>query len=54
MEGTGRICNIRWDLVMASSLADKGILMLALRCTGDSMKPRIKDGEYVVVEPNHQ
>lgn len=25
----------------------------ALRCTGDSMKPRIKDGEYVVVEPNH-
>ncbi|MCS4333682.1 S24 family peptidase [Klebsiella variicola] len=26
----------------------------ALRCTGDSMKPRIKDGEYVVVEPNHQ
>ncbi|HCM5144769.1 S24 family peptidase [Klebsiella aerogenes] len=26
----------------------------ALRCTGDSMKPRIKDGEYVVVEPNYQ
>ncbi|MFY0856887.1 S24 family peptidase [Enterobacter roggenkampii] len=26
----------------------------ALRCTGDSMKPRIKDGEYVVIEPNHQ
>ena len=25
----------------------------ALRCKGDSMKPRIKDGEYVVVEPNH-
>jgi phage repressor protein C with HTH and peptisase S24 domain len=25
----------------------------ALRCTGDSMKPRIKEGEYVVVEPNH-
>lgn len=25
----------------------------ALRCSGDSMKPRIKDGEYVVVEPNH-
>ncbi|OMQ26886.1 S24 family peptidase [Serratia oryzae] len=25
----------------------------ALRCTGDSMKPRIKDGEYVVIEPNH-
>ncbi|EAB3658217.1 helix-turn-helix domain-containing protein [Salmonella enterica] len=26
----------------------------AVRCTGDSMKPRIKDGEYVVIEPNHQ
>ncbi|HDG1667826.1 TPA: helix-turn-helix domain-containing protein [Kluyvera ascorbata] len=26
----------------------------ALRCTGDSMKPRIKDGEYAIIEPNHQ
>ncbi|EIR5399578.1 helix-turn-helix domain-containing protein [Salmonella enterica] len=26
----------------------------AVHCTGDSMKPRIKDGEYVVIEPNHQ
>ncbi|KGA30250.1 S24 family peptidase [Pectobacterium odoriferum] len=26
----------------------------ALRCSGDSMKPRIKDGEYVVVEPQQQ
>lgn len=25
----------------------------ALRCVGDSMKPRIKDGEFVVVYPNH-
>jgi phage repressor protein C with HTH and peptisase S24 domain len=25
----------------------------ALRCKGDSMKPRIKQGEYVVIEPNH-
>lgn len=25
----------------------------ALKCVGDSMMPRIKDGEYVVVEPNH-
>jgi phage repressor protein C with HTH and peptisase S24 domain len=25
----------------------------ALRCNGDSMKPRIRHGEYVVVEPNH-
>lgn len=24
----------------------------ALRCTGDSMKPRIRDGEFVIVEPN--
>lgn len=24
----------------------------ALRCRGDSMKPRIKDGEFVIVEPN--
>lgn len=24
-----------------------------LRCVGDSMEPRIKDGEFVVVEPNH-
>lgn len=24
----------------------------ALRCDGDSMRPRIKNGEYVVVEPN--
>lgn len=24
----------------------------ALRCIGDSMKPRIKDGEFVIVEPN--
>jgi phage repressor protein C with HTH and peptisase S24 domain len=25
----------------------------ALRCVGDSMKPRIKSGEFVVIEPNH-
>lgn len=25
----------------------------AVRCRGDSMKPRIKHGEYVIVEPNH-
>lgn len=25
----------------------------AFKCTGDSMKPRIKNGEYVVIEPNH-
>lgn len=24
----------------------------ALRCVGDSMKPRIKDGEFVIIEPN--
>jgi hypothetical protein len=24
----------------------------ALRCRGDSMKPRVKDGEYVIVEPS--
>ena len=24
----------------------------ALRCRGDSMKPRIKDGEFVIVEPD--
>ncbi|SAK65738.1 putative phage repressor [Caballeronia pedi] len=26
----------------------------ALRCKGDSMRPRIKDGEFVVIEPNHE
>ncbi|WP_250489955.1 S24 family peptidase [Caballeronia sp. INML2] len=26
----------------------------ALRCEGDSMRPRIKAGEFVVVEPNHE
>lgn len=26
----------------------------ALQCTGDSMSPRIKNGEYVVVEPSHE
>lgn len=26
----------------------------ALRCVGDSMRPRIKDREFVVVEPNHE
>lgn len=25
----------------------------ALKCQGDSMKPRIKHGEYAIVEPNH-
>lgn len=25
----------------------------ALRCRGDSMRPRIKDGEFVIIEPNH-
>jgi phage repressor protein C with HTH and peptisase S24 domain len=24
-----------------------------LKCTGDSMEPRIKDGEFVVIAPNH-
>ncbi|WP_159355882.1 S24 family peptidase [Methylovorus glucosotrophus] len=26
----------------------------AVRCVGDSMKPRIRHGEFVVVEPGHQ
>jgi phage repressor protein C with HTH and peptisase S24 domain len=26
----------------------------ALRCVGDSMRPRIKDREFVVIEPNHE
>ena len=26
----------------------------ALRCVGDSMKPRIRDGEFVVIEPNSE
>lgn len=26
----------------------------ALRCVGDSMKPRIRNGEFVVVEPNYE
>lgn len=26
----------------------------AIRCTGDSMKPRIKSGEFVIIEPNHE
>lgn len=25
-----------------------------LRCVGDSMRPRVKHGEYVVIEPNHK
>jgi hypothetical protein len=25
----------------------------ALRCVGDSMRPRIRDGEFVIIEPNH-
>ncbi len=25
----------------------------AIRCSGDSMRPRIKDREFVVIEPNH-
>jgi phage repressor protein C with HTH and peptisase S24 domain len=25
----------------------------ALKCVGDSMRPRIKDGEFVIVEPDH-
>jgi phage repressor protein C with HTH and peptisase S24 domain len=27
--------------------------MYALKCVGDSMRPRIKNGEYVVVDPHH-
>lgn len=27
-------------------------LAYALRCKGDSMKPRIKDGEFVIIEPS--
>lgn len=26
----------------------------ALRCVGDSMRPRIRDGEFVIIEPNHE
>jgi hypothetical protein len=25
----------------------------ALKCQGDSMRPRIRDGEFVIIEPNH-
>lgn len=31
---------------------DKGAY--ALRCMGDSMKPRIRDGEFVIAEPNYE
>lgn len=27
--------------------------VFALRCVGNSMTPRIKNGEYVIIEPNH-
>lgn len=30
----------------------KDLNAYALRCVGDSMKPRIRDGEFVIVEPN--
>lgn len=33
--------------------ASKDASAYALRCRGDSMKPRIKNGEYVIIEPNH-
>ena len=36
---------------VASPTADKDAY--ALRCVGDSMRPRIKDREFVVAEPNH-
>lgn len=26
----------------------------AIRCTGDHMRPRIQDGEYIIVEPNSE
>ncbi|WP_347252926.1 helix-turn-helix transcriptional regulator [Leminorella grimontii] len=26
----------------------------ALKCVGDSMVPRIKEGEFVIIEPNHE
>ncbi|MDR3386842.1 MAG: S24 family peptidase [Rudaea sp.] len=39
------------DGFVASPTEDKDAY--ALRCVGDSMRPRIKDREFVVVEPNH-
>lgn len=33
--------------------ATKDSQAYALRCRGNSMAPRIKDGEFVVIEPNH-
>lgn len=38
--------NVRWPTDDANAYA--------LRCRGESMKPRIRHGEYVVVEPNHE
>lgn len=32
----------------------KDVNTYALRVRGDSMRPRIKSGEFIVVEPNHQ
>jgi len=29
----------------------KDVKAYAIRCTGDALKPRIKDGEYVIIEP---
>ncbi|WP_179038254.1 S24 family peptidase [Limnobaculum xujianqingii] len=31
----------------------KDVDAYALKCVGDSMMPRIKEGEFVIVEPNH-
>jgi DNA-binding transcriptional regulator YiaG len=39
------------DGFVAAPTTDKDAY--ALRCVGDSMRPRIKDREFVVVEPNH-
>jgi len=48
-----------WEGMEMNSLGDgfinyatKDLKAYAIRCMGDALKPRIKDGEYVIIEPD--
>lgn len=52
----GYFCDLEYPVGHGDGLVDwptRDGNAYALRCKGESMKPRIRHGEYVIIEPNH-
>lgn len=53
----GHFCDLEYPVGHGDGFIEwpsRDINAYCLRCTGESMKPRIRHGEFAVIEPNHE